>query len=110
MADYIREIQLASVDRTAVRREVVGYWIEEACGDPDESHRYRYNVERLGDGKWVFLKRPAWLNKGMDFVIWCEDFRGPGRASRPKHADVFAELASVMESRPACRGEVLKGV
>jgi hypothetical protein len=45
----------------------------------------------LKDGRRVFLLRPTFLNKGIDFQVWVERMRGV-EDERPSHKDVFNDL------------------
>lgn len=53
--------------------------------------RYKYFVEKLMDGRKIFLKRPTFLNKGIDFQVWVEKFDGENDG-RPSHKDIFNDL------------------
>lgn len=55
-------------DRAETRRLILSKWIEEV-----PNTKYRYFVEQLSDGSRVYLERPGRLNKGCDFVIYCEN-------------------------------------
>lgn len=68
------QFELTSHSREQVRQEVITKWLTERPGLPDIPTKYRYNVERMIDKTWVYLLRPAGLNKGCDFVIKCEGF------------------------------------
>lgn len=45
---------------------------EPGMGAGNDSSKYTYYVETLADGNRVYLTRPAFLNKGFDFVIRVE--------------------------------------
>lgn len=55
-----------------IRKYILNLWLEEK---PDT--QYRYFVEKFTNKnkqeKRIYLERPANLNKGCDFVIYCED-------------------------------------
>ncbi len=55
---------------------------------------YRYYVETLTNGKRVFLQRPAYLNKGMDFQVYLEGFAvyKNGKDKPPSHDSVISDL------------------
>lgn len=67
--------------------EKPGYWKD------GRKHvtRYNYFVERLVDGRRIYLKRPTFLNKGIDFQVWVEKFDGE-KDGRPSHKDIFRDI------------------
>jgi hypothetical protein len=104
-----KDVTLVARDRPAIRREVVGWWLEEEAGDETTKRCYRYNVERLADGSQIYLMRPARLNKGMDFVIKCERFLRfkNGNDKPPRHLDLMAELLEIRSARADGRRELI---
>ena len=64
-----------------------GYW----KGDKKYVTKYTYYVETLADGKRVYLLRPTFLNKGIDFQVWVEGMKD-GVDARPSHQDMFNDL------------------
>ena len=63
---------------------------------------YRYFVEKLENGKRVYIERPGRLNKGCDFVINIEDlilFKN-GNDKPPKHNDLSDDLKMKATSNP----------
>lgn len=86
-------------ERNKVRMAVVNEFSKEKPGKgKDElASRYTYYVETLSDGNRVFLRRPAYLHNGFDFVICVEnyDFSSTGRKRNyPKHKDIIDDLKS----------------
>ncbi len=67
--------------------EKPGYWKEGG----KHVTRYNYFVERLADGRRIYLKRPTFLNKGIDFQVWVEKFDGE-KDGRPSHKDIFRDI------------------
>ena len=64
-------------------------------GKDDLASRYTYYVETLSDGNRVFLRRPAYLHNGFDFVVCVENqnFNPSGRIRNyPKHDDIIDDL------------------
>lgn len=98
--DHRLNLPIVSVDRRSVRDEVVTTWLKEDPGDLQSKHRYRYDVEQLGDGNLIYLLRPTQLNKGIDFVIYCEGFLcwKNGNCKPPKHDDLISELDAVISN------------
>lgn len=84
-------------ERNKVRMAVVNEFSKEKPGKgKDElASRYTYYVETLSDGNRVFLRRPAFLHNGFDFVICVEnfDFSTMGRKRNyPRHEDIIEDL------------------
>ena len=75
--------------------EKPGYWKD------GKKHvtRYNYFVENLKDGRRIYLKRPTFLNKGIDFQVWIEKFDGEND-KRPSHQDIFKDLKLKKSENP----------
>lgn len=88
---------ISSEDRAEVRRQLVRRWLRELPGTGELKHTYRYDVEQLRDRSRIYLTRPTRLNKGMDFVIYCENFTKwkKGTSRPPSHGDLFGEIQSI---------------
>ena len=83
--------------RNEVRMRVVNELAKESCGMGREelATRYTYFVEKLDDGRRVYLRRPANLHNGFDFIVCVENvnFNPEGRARKyPKHEDIINDL------------------
>lgn len=109
---FHRSLVLAATDRAGVRREVLAAWTEEAPGTPTIRNKYRYDVEVICDGGRVYLRRPARLNKGADFVVCCENFIKfkNGNDKPPRHADLQDALRRLAARSPAHRAELLSAL
>lgn len=97
--EYKLELAIQSTDRRSVRNEIVAAWLAEEAGDPVVHHRYRYDVEQFGDGMRIYLQRPTRLNKGMDFVIYCEGFLcwKNGNCKPPSYSNLYSELDAIVD-------------
>ena len=96
----IIEWQLLEETRERLRIAVLTKWAEEECGNAIAFKRYRYNVEQLPNGGMVYLHRPAFMNKGCDFVVHCEPAipRDDGKKYKnPRHQDLTGELKRISE-------------
>lgn len=94
------EWQLLEETREGLRVAVLMKWAEEECGNANAFQRYRYNVEQLPNGGLVYLHRPAFKNKGCDFVVNCDPGipRDDGRKHKnPRHVDLIGELKLISE-------------
>ncbi len=94
-----------SNDRAALRKELIGHFLDESpgTGKGDECSKYEYTMFEEGDLK-VFLKRPAQFNNGFDFTIHVAgiNFNPNGRkTSRPTHDNILFDLAKKKEENPA---------
>lgn len=83
--------------RNEVRMRVVNQLAKETPGKGkgDDASRYKYFVETINDGRRVYLRRPANLHYGFDFVVHVEDtnFNIDGRKrTNPKHDDIIEYL------------------
>jgi nucleoside-diphosphate-sugar epimerase len=63
-------------------------------GTKELSSKYCYEVETVADGRIVHLMRPAWKNKGFDFMIHVSGtvFHPGGRATMPSQTDIVNDL------------------
>ncbi len=82
--------------RNDVRLRVVSAFSEEYPGTATETERYTYYVELLNDGNRIYLRRPANLHNGFDFLVCVENtnYAKPGERCRnyPKHDDLGTDL------------------
>lgn len=92
--------------RNEVRMRVVAEFAKEEPGrgkDSDAS-RYTYYVETLKNGDRVYLRRPANLHNGFDFLVCVENtnYAEPGSRRRnfPKHEDIENDLILKKASDP----------
>ena len=76
---YIQTIKkLISNTREGIRKEIIEWFLDEQCGRDQLVSRYEYIVETLYVGEFkyeIYLRRPAFKNKGMDFVISVRKFK-----------------------------------
>jgi hypothetical protein len=89
-----KDLKITENTRKGQRRKVLDAWQEE-----EENSRYRYNVETCSDGKKVYLLRPTWLNKGLDFQINREGFKSKSNEA-PKHDDLTSDLENKKKESP----------
>lgn len=84
--------------RNEVRMRVVDALSSEqpGTGIKDAATRYTYYVESLSDGNRIYLRRPANLHNGFDFLVCVENsnFSSPGERRRnyPTHDDIIKDL------------------
>lgn len=99
------EYTLKSTDRVDVRKEMLLVFSNEApgIGTGDQSSKYNYCVETLSTNSKTYkilLKRPAALNKGLDFVVSIDGlfFKKNRRYSNPGHNDIIDAIKQVKDS------------
>lgn len=91
--------------RNEVRKRVMDVFAEEepGTGAGEDSSKYTYYVETLSDGNRLYLNRPAFKNKGFDFVLRVENadygHKG-GYKSVPTHQDMGADLSEKKKADP----------
>jgi hypothetical protein len=89
------EWRLVEDTRDKLRKEVVYKFLSEGPGYWKEGikhvTRFKYFVEKLEDGRRIFLLRPTFLNKGIDFQVWVEKLDGYND-KRPSHKTIFEDL------------------
>jgi hypothetical protein len=89
------DFSLRDTSRKALRDKVVqkflceegGFW----KGGVKHVTMYKYFVEKLKDGRRIFILRPTYLNKGIDFQVWVEKMTDH-KDERPSHKDIFKDL------------------
>ena len=89
--------------RDALRKKAVEAFLSEKGGywknGLKHVTRYKYFVEKIKDGRRVYLLRPTYLNKGIDFQVWVEKMDGK-EDKRPSHDDIFDDLKIKQEENP----------
>ncbi len=86
-------------DRNALRKKALKIFVKEKAGKGKKelASNYKYIVEELEEGNYVYLTRPVPLNKGFDFVIHVSDKIFQNGKDYPKHDDVFNDLRNKKE-------------
>lgn len=104
---YNEEMRLPSNlnTRQAIRKFVVLKFLQEnpGQGKGELASKYHYIVEYCISGCIIKIKRPAVLNKGMDFTVHLEgiEFRSKGPfKDRPKHDEIINDLLIKKQHRP----------
>lgn len=90
--------------RNEVRLRVVNALSKENPGTATETEIYIYYVETLSDGNRVYLRRPANLYFGFDFLVCVENANyakvGQRRRNYPKHDDLGVDLQAKKDENP----------
>lgn len=107
------EWTLKNNSRKQLRDLVVNKFLEEKGGYWKKGVKYvthyKYFVEKLSDGRRIFLLRPTYLNKGIDFQVWIEKFDG-FKDDRPSHGDIFKDLKAKQEENQKSLGNLLDAI
>jgi hypothetical protein len=101
--DSVINLALTSNSREELRKAIVntflgekkGYW----NGTTQVVTRYKYFVETLKGGNRIFLLRPTFLNKGIDFQVWVEKFDGQ-KDKRPGHPLMHEDIQIKLKENP----------
>lgn len=92
--------------RNDVRMRLIEKFSKEqpGTGNEGEASRYTYYVEKLNNGNRIYLRRPANLHNGFDFLVCVEgvNYAEPGKKMRnfPKHSDIENDLKEKQRENP----------
>lgn len=92
--------------RNAIRMRLVHLFAKEdpGKGKKELASRYIYYVETLQDDLKIYLKRPANLHNGFDFLICIEKYNfatsGKRKRNYPKHEDIINDLKTKKSENP----------
>ena len=102
--DYTSDLDTATVTgRENLYHALIGAFMSEAPGTLTEKNHYIYTVETLSDGSHILLRRPTWLNKGMDFTVNSDRYSflaEKNHISNPSHANIVEMLAAKRAENP----------
>ncbi|MBI4438914.1 hypothetical protein HY640_03205 [Candidatus Woesearchaeota archaeon] len=94
---YQEELSLTDSNREDLKNNAVIKFLSEKKGYLKDGlkyvTRYKYYVETLKDGRRIYLLRPTFLNKGIDFQVWLEKYDG-NIDKRPSHKGIIEDLMS----------------
>jgi len=87
--------------RNELRKIVINEFLTEkpGTGRGKKASRYKYIVEKLENGRKIYLLRPAWKKAGFDFEIWVEKWLNKAD-KRPSHEDILNDLRQKREIDP----------
>lgn len=111
--DYEIEFSLTDSNREALRNKTVLKFLAEKKGYVKDwiKHvtRYKYYVETLKDGRRIYLLRPTFLNKGIDFQVWLEKYDGD-KDKKPSHKGIIQDLNLKHKEKPTEYNDLLKAI
>ena len=87
-------------NRNTLRTLAITEFLKESpgTGNKDLTSAWRYDVEELSDGRMIYITRPAFLNKGFDFVVNVEKANFPNGKTYPRHVDISDDLRTKLSS------------
>lgn len=90
--------------RESVTKAVYFEFMKEPHGTSENQTKYKYFVETLVNGERIYLRRPAALHYGFDFIVFLENynFNLPGKRKRrkPSHNDILVDLKAKIKENP----------
>lgn len=98
MPHYELDLHIDNIgSRNDIRMKVVNELSKEIPGQGKKelASKYTYYVETLDDNRRIYLRRPAFLHNGFDFVVCVEgiNFNPSGRRrDYPTHDDILNDL------------------
>ena len=101
-------------DRNAIRKKLIRIFLKERAGTGKGAlaSRYVYIADIAHTTRRVLLKRPAGLNKGMDFTVHLEGFkfRSRGMVNMPTHGNVISALTDAKMKNPRKYAELSSAI
>lgn len=95
MPNFTVNYSLPITNRMQMRKDLLDKFILEQVGEGkgELASHYTYNVEKW-EGYTIYLKRPGFINKGLDFTVNIDgvSFKGKRIRHNPKHEDIIAAL------------------
>lgn len=106
MPNFDAELHIDNIgSRNDIRMRVVDIFSTEqpGHGKGELASKYTYYVETLNHNRRIYLKRPANLHNGFDFVVCVEgvNFNREGRIrNNPTHDDILFDLEAKYHENP----------
>jgi hypothetical protein len=111
--DFVVKLSLASNSRAELRRVIVNAFLDEKKGywkkKTQVVTRYKYFVEKLNGGNRIYLLRPTFLNKGIDFQVWVEKFDGE-KDKRPSHRTIIEDVKEKLKESPTQKKALIAAI
>ena len=101
-------ISIKETSREEYHRQLITLFLEENHCTSQEWNYYDYYVETGKNGKRVYLHRPAYKNKGMDFEVRVEDYQFRygkygniiSSGNRPSHDEIWNDVKAKVDEIP----------
>lgn len=93
-------VSIKANSREEYHKKLIMLFLKEKHGTSREWNYYDYYVETGQNGKRVYLHRPAYKNKGMDFEVRVEDYQFRfgkngniiSSGNRPSHSEIWNDV------------------
>ncbi len=103
-----KTVSINAATREEYHRQLIMLFLEEDHGTSEEWNYYDYYVETGKNGKRVYLHRPAYKNKGMDFEVRVEDYQFRygkygnviSSGNRPSHSEIWNDVNEKVVENP----------
>lgn len=110
-----KTVSINASSREEYHRQLIMLFLEEEHGTSEEWNYYDYYVETGENGKRIYLHRPAYKNKGMDFEVRVEDYQFRygkygnviSSGNRPSHSEIWNDVHEKVVENPG-DGQKLK--
>ncbi len=110
-----KTVSINASSREEYHRQLIMLFLEEEHGTSEEWNYYDYYVETGENGKKIYLHRPAYKNKGMDFEVRVEDYQFRygkygnviSSGNRPSHSEIWNDVHEKVVENPG-DGQKLK--
>ncbi len=101
-------VSINANSREDYHKQLIMLFLEEKHGTSKEWNYYDYYVETGKDGKRIYLHRPAYKNKGMDFEVRVEDYQFRygkygnviSTGNRPSHPEIWNDVNAKVAENP----------
>ena len=103
-----KTVTIKATNRENYHNKVISLFLKEKPGTSEEWNYYDYFVETGKNGKKIYLHRPAFKNKGMDFEVRVEDYQFRygkngnvlSSGNRPRHSEIWDDVREKIDENP----------
>src|ERR1700740_1882082 len=104
-------LNITSTNRKVIKDTLINEFLKElpGTGKDELTSKYYYYVEKTANGTDIYLKRPARLNKGMDFEVHAKhiifenenwETGNVRKSSMPSHSTILDDLETKKKENP----------
>lgn len=103
-----KTVTIKATNREDYHNQLIRLFLKEKPGTSEEWNYYDYFVETGKNGKRIYLHRPAYKNKGMDFEVRVEDYQFRygkygnviSSGNRPSHSEIWNDVHDKVVGNP----------
>ena len=103
-----KTVTIKASTREDYHKQLIMLFLEEQHGTSEEWNYYDYFVETGKNDKRIYLHRPAYKNKGMDFEVRVEDYQFRygkygnviSSGNRPSHSEIWNDVNDKVVENP----------